>query len=134
MIIAVLKDLKQDVTDLKKIVYHLVKSQAQHIYKEKGMSEAVEHLYHDKSILISQPSVSDKPESNIIEVNAYPSENGNTSVKNNEPEENLSLIENEKKLIIKALEKHKGKRKYAAEELGISERTLYRKIKEYNLE
>ena len=37
-------------------------------------------------------------------------------------------------LIIKALEKHRGKRKYAAEELGISERTLYRKIKEHNLE
>ncbi|HRO75226.1 MAG TPA: sigma-54 dependent transcriptional regulator [Crocinitomicaceae bacterium] len=48
-------------------------------------------------------------------------------------EDNLSLEEIEKKMILKALEKHRGKRKYAADDLGISERTLYRKIKEYNL-
>ena len=50
-----------------------------------------------------------------------------------EVEESLSLEDREKELIKKALEKHRGKRKYAASELGISERTLYRKIKEYNL-
>jgi transcriptional regulator with PAS, ATPase and Fis domain len=50
-----------------------------------------------------------------------------------EVEESLSLEDREKELIKKALEKHRGKRKYAAQELGISERTLYRKIKEYNL-
>ncbi|MCB9198080.1 MAG: sigma-54-dependent Fis family transcriptional regulator [Flavobacteriales bacterium] len=50
-----------------------------------------------------------------------------------ELEESLSLEEREKELIIKALEKHNGKRKYAAKELGISERTLYRKIKEYDI-
>jgi transcriptional regulator of acetoin/glycerol metabolism len=49
------------------------------------------------------------------------------------PEESLSLEEREKELIIKALEKNRGKRKYAALELGISERTLYRKIKEFEL-
>jgi len=49
-------------------------------------------------------------------------------------EESLSLEEKEIELIKKALDKHNGKRKYAAEELGISERTLYRKIKEHNLE
>ena len=49
-------------------------------------------------------------------------------------EESLSLLDKEKEMIIKALEKHKGKRKYAAEELGISERTLYRKINEYGIE
>ena len=48
-------------------------------------------------------------------------------------EETLSLEEQEIQLIKKALEKYRGKRKYAAKELGISERTLYRKIKEYNL-
>ena len=51
-----------------------------------------------------------------------------------EVEESLSLEDREKELINKALEKHRGKRKYAAAELGISERTLYRKIKEYNLD
>ena len=50
-----------------------------------------------------------------------------------EVEESLSLEDREKELIQKALEKHRGKRKYAALELGISERTLYRKIKEYQL-
>ena len=49
-------------------------------------------------------------------------------------DEKFSIEEQEKNLIKKALEKHRGKRKYAAEELGISERTLYRKIKEYGLE
>ncbi len=49
-------------------------------------------------------------------------------------EENLSLFDNEKELIRKALRKHTGKRKEAAQDLGISERTLYRKIKEYDLQ
>ena len=48
--------------------------------------------------------------------------------------ESLSLIDKEKELIIKALTKHKSKRKDAALDLGISERTLYRKIKEYKIE
>jgi len=48
-------------------------------------------------------------------------------------EDSLSLQKNEEEMICKALEKHKGKRKNAARELGISERTLYRKIKEYGI-
>ena len=50
-----------------------------------------------------------------------------------EVEESLSLVDKESDLIKKALKKHKGKRKFAAQELGISERTLYRKIKELDL-
>ena len=50
-----------------------------------------------------------------------------------EEPESLSLQDNEKEMIKLALEKHKGKRKMAADELGISERTLYRKIKQYHL-
>jgi transcriptional regulator with PAS, ATPase and Fis domain len=49
-------------------------------------------------------------------------------------EDTLSIADMEKELIEKALKKHKGKRKDAALELGISERTLYRKIKEYNID
>jgi DNA-binding NtrC family response regulator len=48
-------------------------------------------------------------------------------------DEPLSLAEKEKEMIIKALEKHRGRRKNAARELGISERTLYRKINEYEI-
>jgi transcriptional regulator with PAS, ATPase and Fis domain len=51
-----------------------------------------------------------------------------------EVEETLSLQDKEIDMIKKALRKHKGKRKYAAKELGISERTLYRKINEYHIE
>jgi DNA-binding NtrC family response regulator len=51
-----------------------------------------------------------------------------------EVEESLNIMDKEKELIIKALKKHRGKRKDAALDLGISERTLYRKLKEYNIE
>ncbi len=51
-----------------------------------------------------------------------------------EVEESLNIMDKEKELIIKALKKHRGKRKDAALDLGISERTLYRKLKEYDIE
>ena len=49
-------------------------------------------------------------------------------------EESLSIVDKEKELILKALKKHRGKRKDASLDLGISERTLYRKLKEYDIE
>ena len=61
------------------------------------------------------------------------SSNNYAYVEDIEEEENLSIQEKELELIKKSLEKYHGKRKDAAEELGISERTLYRKIKQYNL-
>jgi DNA-binding NtrC family response regulator len=51
-----------------------------------------------------------------------------------EVEESLNIMDKEKELIIKALKKHRGKRKDAANDLGISERTLYRKLKEYDID
>ena len=51
-----------------------------------------------------------------------------------EVEESLNIMDREKELIIKALKKHKGKRKDASLDLGISERTLYRKLKEYDID
>ena len=60
-------------------------------------------------------------------------EGGQSYSPSEEVEESLSLEENEKDLIHKALIKHKGRRKEAAQDLGISERTLYRKIKQYEL-
>ena len=61
-------------------------------------------------------------------------ENGHHEIMADNEEESLSLQDREKDLIIKALKKHNGRRKKAAEELGISERTLYRKIKQYDIE
>ena len=59
----------------------------------------------------------------------------NTLVVHTSPvvEESLNLADREKELIEKALKKHKNRRRNAAAELGISERTLYRKVKEYNI-
>jgi transcriptional regulator of acetoin/glycerol metabolism len=51
-----------------------------------------------------------------------------------EIDESLNIMDKEKELILKALKKHKGRRKDASTDLGISERTLYRKIKEYDIE
>ena len=63
--------------------------------------------------------------------------NGNTHESDindhQEIEESLSIVDAEKDLIVKALKKHRGKRKDASSDLGISERTLYRKLKEYDI-
>ena len=61
-------------------------------------------------------------------------QNGENIDHHEDVEESLSIMDKEKELIIKALKKHKGKRKDASTDLGISERTLYRKLKEYDIE
>lgn len=89
---------------------------------------ASESRHEEESYPISVPATS-----NVIHI-AQPSSGTIAQHTDHlEVEETLSLTESEKDLIKKALQKHKNKRKYAAQELGISERTLYRKIKEYNL-
>ena len=61
--------------------------------------------------------------------------NDNNNIQQHEEvEESLSIMDKEKELIIKALKKHRGKRRDASMDLGISERTLYRKLKEYDIE
>ena len=92
----------------------------------------VNRLYKEVNPNFGQSRILPSPtEKNVNEFQATPvTEDFET---HEEVEESLSLEDREKELIQKALEKHRGKRKYAAAELGISERTLYRKIKEYNL-
>ncbi|MDP4187030.1 MAG: helix-turn-helix domain-containing protein, partial [Bacteroidota bacterium] len=72
-------------------------------------------------------------ENNHFKINQ--SQNQNPNIQDTEEilEESLLIEDKEKELIRKALEKYQGKRRNAAEELGISERTLYRKIKEYKI-
>ena len=119
----ILFDLKKDVTDLKKLVY------------EGGMHESDEDFHHSSLPVIQDkeghPSRIEKIE-RIVDTELSDHDN-DLDVSSVVLEENLSLAETEKQLIKKALNKHSGKRKKAAEELGISERTLYRKIKEYDL-
>jgi transcriptional regulator with PAS, ATPase and Fis domain len=98
--------MKKDVTELKKLVHEIMNGGVQ-------LPVVDEPSYVQPHSIHSMPSIQD----------AEPYE-----------EETLSLEEVEKEMIRKALEKHNGRRKNAAADLKISERTLYRKIKEYNLE
>ena len=104
----VLFDMKKDLTDLKKITVDLMQKQGQ----TDGTSAKVFDDLEEENVTL----IPNKKADETIDV-----------------PQNLSLFQQEKILIERALGKHKGKRKYAAEELGISERTLYRKIKEFDL-
>lgn len=120
-------DMKKDLTDLKKLVVELL-SQTGSINLTQDQSEMLDKLYQDYGQpLPASKGLTAPMASHEVTVNEEP------FVVHEDYEESLSLEEREKELIMKALEKHRGKRKYAAQELGISERTLYRKIKEFNL-
>ena len=132
----VLFDMKSDLNDLKKLTMELMRNGdskkvqddnerlIQKIYGEDSEQEAFEEELEE------QMEVLQIPEQN----RPLPKKEDNYSFAEEiEEEETLSLQDKELELIKKSLERHKGKRKAAAEELGISERTLYRKIKHYGL-
>lgn len=127
----VLFDMKKDLSELKKMVINMLKDGTDELSRD-DRNEMIAKLYQD-----STPS-----STNLLKEPYQYSSSGTETLEdrfeNNfeehvEIEESLSLEDREKELIFKALEKHRGKRKYAAQDLGISERTLYRKIKEYDL-
>jgi transcriptional regulator with PAS, ATPase and Fis domain len=124
-------DMKKDLSDLKKLVIELVHQNGD-FSLSNDQTAIVNRLYKEVNPNFGQSRILPSPtESSVNEFQATPeTEDFET---HEEVEESLSLEDREKELIQKALEKHRGKRKYAAAELGISERTLYRKIKEYNL-
>ena len=103
----VLFDMKNDITELKKITYNLMIDSPEKSNEKNNLKVFSEIEENPKEI---------KNKENTIEI-----------------QESLSLVDQEKNLIIKALNKHKDRRKDAAKELGISERTLYRKLKEFEL-
>jgi len=117
-------DMKADLNNLKKLVNEVI--------SKGGTAENVQHA--DRIIQNFENSSSAILNSNDIRTSSI-SKIEDTSIEDTEEfvEESLSLEEKEIELIKKALDKHNGKRKYAAQELGISERTLYRKIKEYDI-
>ena len=124
-------DMKKDLSDLKKLVIELVHQNGD-FSLSNDQTAIVNRIYKEVNPNFGQSRILPSPtEKNVNEFQATPvTEDFET---HEEVEESLSLEDREKELIQKALEKHRGKRKYAAAELGISERTLYRKIKEYNL-
>jgi transcriptional regulator with PAS, ATPase and Fis domain len=121
----VLFDMKRDMNDLKDLVMNLINTEnAESVLQES--SHLINRLYEQPE---NKPAV---PAPMIIRPAGK--DNHDPVEEHVEVEESLSLVKKEMDFIRKALERHDGKRKDAARELGISERTLYRKIKEYNLE
>ncbi|MDA9952395.1 MAG: sigma-54 dependent transcriptional regulator [Chitinophagales bacterium] len=121
-------DLKNDMNELKKFVLQMAKS--------KGFStDAIQDVGQESNNEIEQlpQSYSGQVKSEAESKAAFIIQNNDNFNESEEVEETLSLADMEKMMIIKSLEKFKGKRKNAADELGISERTLYRKIKEYEI-
>ena len=124
----ILFDMKNDMNDLKKLVLNLMQKGSEQVDLHDDNAQIIEKLYGN-----IEPAVNNAPEpSKNIEIKKIDTDH----IQDTEEvvEESLSLSDKEVEMIKKALDKHAGKRKYAANELGISERTLYRKIKEYNLE
>jgi len=118
----ILFDMKKDMNELKQLVNDIMHDR---IGNGPVRESSIQHIDNENKTLITQPVESNIRISNVNHDNIQDTEIFE--------EESLSLEEKEKELILKALEKNHGKRKLAASELGISERTLYRKIKEYDL-
>ena len=112
----ILFDLKNDVTEMKKIIDNILNTN-DNVHLESKDTELIE----ERKILIN-------------DTNNHNNENYQEVTEVEFDGESLSIEKKEKELIIKALRKNRNKRKYAAKDLGISERTLYRKIKYYNIE
>lgn len=142
----VLFDMKSDLNDLKKLTMELMKhdnvkdvkkdneSLIEKIYGENDDNETLDNNDND-DVTIEDLSVLSLPEKGT-ETNSIISDDLHDKyhfAEEIEEEETLSLHDKELELIKKSLERHQGKRKLAAAELGISERTLYRKIKQYDL-
>jgi len=137
----VLFDMQRDLNDLKQLTMELMKGGNMAEVKEE-QSSLINKIYSDDDDDVTNQALStivDKQEAaqdvELLGLPDKPSEKRDkySYAEEIQEEENLSLQEKELELIKKSLEKYNGKRKDAAEELGISERTLYRKIKQYNL-
>ena len=130
----ILFDMKNDLNDLKKITKHLNNNEKNIDFKSEE-SNVLEKLYDLKSEPESKSSeLIDIDKENSALENSISVEDKYHFAEDINEEETLSIQDKELELIIKALEKNNGKRKAAASELGISERTLYRKIKQYDIE
>jgi transcriptional regulator with PAS, ATPase and Fis domain len=137
----VLFDMKKDMNELKKLVLESYQSGGINqsiIQKHQGLFEDLDSSFNPKEPAESSPNyqvplVLDSQKSNKMNEDDY-EEDAIEDIIHEEDDNSLSLEKKEKELILKALRKHNNKRKYAASDLGISERTLYRKIKEYEID
>lgn len=137
----VLFDMKKDVNELKKMVLETFQNGGINqniIQKHQSLFEDLENNFSQKeqtepSSNYQVPFVLDNAKSSNGSEEEY-EEDAIEDIIHEEDDNSLSLEKKEKELILKALRKHNNKRKYAAGDLGISERTLYRKIKEYEID
>jgi transcriptional regulator with PAS, ATPase and Fis domain len=121
----ILFDMRNDLNDLKRTVVEIIQHDDSRQFHESN-PQMVKKLYHDVDNF--------KDYDDRVEIqNDYEQVTDDSFQDSEVVEESLSIQKTEEDLIKKALEKHKGKRKSAANDLGISERTLYRKIKEYDI-
>ena len=148
----VLFDMRKDMTDLKKLVLSLMQGgqvggvsiNAEIMQQHQGLFE---DIHQEDSVSLMPPTVYNPPQQtnypsyqpvdnqNIIKIDSLQGDRINVEDISHETEENsFSLEKQEKEMIVRALKKNNFKRKYAALDLGISERTLYRKIKQYDIE
>ncbi len=126
-------DMKKDLNDLKKLVVELLNHQGD-FSLSNDQREMVNRMYSDVHVGDQRILPTQAPKHVEPIVNFNNDQEDEIIDLHEEVEESLSLEDQEKELIQRALEKHKGRRKHASDELGISERTLYRKIKEYNIQ
>lgn len=129
----VLFDLKSDVIELKKLVFGIINNQdatAIDTENKSNLLKSMQQLYAKTEHIATDNTEQEQ----VYKPQIIRQQPDNITQHEEVLEESLSLADKEKEFIIKALEKYNGKRKNAATELGISERTLYRKIKEYNLD
>ena len=127
----ILFDMKSDMNDLKKLVFDLIRRGDIDVSLHENSSQVINNLFREATV------ANDSSQNTDSEPAAgFSSHQSRNDIQDTEEiiEESLSLSDKEVEMIKKALEKHSGKRKLAANELGISERTLYRKIKEYGIE
>jgi len=148
----VLFDMRKDMTDLKKLVLSLLQGgqaggvsiNAEIMQQHQGLFE---DIHQEDNVALMPPTVYNPPQQtnypsyqpvdnqNIIKIDSLQGDRINVEDISHETEENsYSLEKQEKEMIVRALKKNNFKRKYAASDLGISERTLYRKIKQYDIE
>ncbi|MEE4215652.1 MAG: sigma-54 dependent transcriptional regulator [Bacteroidales bacterium] len=127
----ILFDMKNDMSDLKKLVLDMLREGSSAIHLDDRSTGVIQRLYNESDVEDINSSGAGRKTSEM----KFPRAEGPDQIQDTEEivEESLSLVDKEIELITKALEKYGGKRKLAAEELGISERTLYRKIKEYDI-
>ncbi len=130
----VLFEMKQDMNDLKKLVHEVIKNENYDSQVLKEHSNLFENI--EDEVRPEEPENNTLVISPQVEGNDRYDEEGIQDIYHiaEEADESLSIEKKEKELIIKALKKNNNKRKYAAQDLGISERTLYRKIKQYEIE